>query len=78
MATTADVIHHDLENKVTIESNQASWNCDTISMFACLRTNAKQMLEIVIVPKQGMNSIKLVVPLDFISWKKTPNDALRP
>ena len=25
-----------------------------------------------------MNSMKLVIPLHFISWKKTPNDAVAP
>ena len=28
--------------------------------------------------RQNMNSMKLVIPLRFISWKKTPNDAVTP
>ena len=29
-------------------------------------------------PKPLMNSMKFVIPLHFISWKKTPNDAVTP
>ena len=32
----------------------------------------------VLLFSQNMNAMKIVIPLHFISWKKTPNDAVTP
>ena len=47
-----------------------------ILMSVCLQKDAKQCCDV--SKSQIMNSTKLVIPLHFISRKKTPNDAVTP